>query len=68
MRSMALKMSLLSGFVAFVVATAVASVAGGKRLCTRIGLLTGVAVALSASLSGRRSHTQVEFENVATTD
>lgn len=59
---MALKRSLVRGFVAFVAATFVARAVGSERLGTRVGLLTGVAVAVSTWLSADRSGTTVELE------
>ncbi|GKZ13063.1 hypothetical protein [Haladaptatus sp. T7] len=63
---MALKKSLLSGFVAFIVATAAARVVGEKELGTRIGILTGVSVALSTWVSSRRSAAETELEDETT--
>lgn len=60
---MGLKKSLLSGLVAFVVASAAARTVGGKRLGTRIGLLTGGSVAVSTWLSGRKRGSKIEFED-----
>ena len=60
---MGLKKSLLSGIVAFVVATTVARMIGGKRIGTRVGLLTASSVAVSTWLSGRKPATDVEFED-----
>ncbi|KZN25515.1 hypothetical protein A4G99_03280 [Haladaptatus sp. R4] len=63
---MALKKSLLSGLVAFIVSTAAARVVGGKELGTRIGLLTGVSVALSTWVSSRQSGKETELADEAT--
>ena len=60
---MGLKKSLLSGVVAFVVATLVARAVGGKRLGTKIGVLTGGSVALSTWMSGRKGDVTVEIED-----
>ncbi|WP_423744025.1 hypothetical protein V5735_13680 (plasmid) [Haladaptatus sp. SPP-AMP-3] len=63
---MALKKSLLSGFVAFIVATAAARVVGGKELGTGSGILTGVSVALSTWVSSRRNVAETELEDETT--
>ncbi|WP_128477688.1 hypothetical protein [Halorussus pelagicus] len=58
---MGLKKSLLSGIVAFVLTTLIARVGGGKG--TKMGLLTGSAVALVTLLSGESDSTEIEFED-----
>jgi hypothetical protein len=63
---MALKRSLGRGVVAFLAATLVARIVGGKRLDTRIGLLAGGAMAVRTWLSGDPARTAVEIET--TTD
>ncbi|MCO8252829.1 hypothetical protein NKF26_03300 [Haladaptatus sp. AB618] len=63
---MALKKSLLSGLIAFIVATVAARLVGGKELETRIGLLTGVSVALSTWVSSRQSGKETELADEAT--
>lgn len=60
---MGLKKSLLAGIVAFVVAAAVARAASGNRRGTRIGLLTGGAVALSTLVSGRGDDGDADLED-----
>ena len=60
---MGLKKSLVSGIVAFAVATLVVRAVGGKRVGTRVGLLTGSSVAFATMLSGRKRGTDVEFED-----
>lgn len=52
---------LLSGVVAFVVATLAVRAVGGKG--TKIGLLAGGAVAVSTWLSGRGTDSEIELED-----
>ncbi|UPV73136.1 hypothetical protein M0R89_11315 [Halorussus limi] len=59
---MGLKKSLLSGIVAFVVATLAVRAVGGDG--TKVGLLTGGSVALGTLLSGGSDDTEIEFEEV----
>ncbi|WP_135851794.1 hypothetical protein [Halorussus salinus] len=58
---MGLKKSLLSGIVAFVLATLVVRAGGGNG--TKFGLLTGGSVAVTTWLSGRDDGTEIEFED-----
>ncbi|WP_137283564.1 hypothetical protein [Halorussus salinisoli] len=58
---MGLKKSLLSGVVAFVVATLAVRAVGGKG--TKIGLLTGGSVAVSTWLSSGTDGAEIEFED-----
>jgi ribosomal protein L14 len=58
---MGLGQSLRRGIVALVVAILVARAAGEEGM--KVGLLTGVAVALTTWLSGRNDGTEIEFED-----
>jgi hypothetical protein len=58
---MGLKKSLLSGIVAFAVATLAVRAVGGDG--TKIGLLTGGSVALASLLSGGSEDAEIEFED-----
>ncbi|WP_132057512.1 hypothetical protein [Halorussus amylolyticus] len=49
---MGFKKSLVSGIVAFVVATLAVRAVGGERFSTKIGVVTGLSVAVSTLLSG----------------
>lgn len=60
---MGLKKSLLSGIVAFVVATLVVRAVGGDG--TKLGLLTGGSVAVATLLSGGSDDAEIEFEEVS---